>query len=157
MSTRLVKHPKTRGFTQIENGTLRRPDLSFKAKGVLALVLGLKEGSATDAKSLAVYATDGRDAIRSAKRELRELGHLVTIRSQDDAGRWTTVEHYFEVPVDIEPKPGCPASADPASETSALTTEDRLLEDPCNTSTSSGPSPIVAQPVDNFSDLDGLL
>ncbi|WP_336390321.1 replication protein [Prescottella equi] len=43
---------------------------------------------------------EGREAIRSAMRELREAGYMVTERVQDpETGRWSTITTVFEEPI----------------------------------------------------------
>ena len=139
MSTQLKKHPKTRGFTMVENSVLRNRDLSLRAKGLLTLVLGLPDDAVTSAEALADRATDGVHAIRSTKRELTEHGHLFTERVRTERGQWHTIEHWFEIPqVDFSGDPpnpdgptlgGSDTRNDRDSDASDLIEEEPVLEE----------------------------
>lgn len=117
----LHKHPKTRNFTQLENAMLRDERLSFRATGLLAYLLSLPQGSAIDSTTLSGRKREGRDAIRSAYRELEGCGYVERERTQDPGGTWRTLTHVYEEP----PKTGNQASVDRGlgnrtSETQAL-------------------------------------
>ena len=81
-------------FTQIPNHWLRDSRLSFKARGLIALVMSHSQGWSLSVNALAEQNQEGKDAIRSAITELEALGYLT--RSQlNEAGRfgesiWTT-------------------------------------------------------------------
>lgn len=80
-------------FTQIPNVWLRDSRLSFKARGILSLVMSHTQGWSLSIRQLANDSIEGRDAIRSAIKELEDLGYLT--RSQENNGRfgenvWTT-------------------------------------------------------------------
>ena len=81
-------------FTQIPNDWLRDARLSFKARGLLSLVMSHRQGWSLSIASLAEQNQEGRDAIRSAIAELENYGYLT--RSQvNESGRfgesvWTT-------------------------------------------------------------------
>jgi len=80
-------------FTQIPNNWLRDPRLTFKARGLLSLVMSHSRGWSLSVNSLAAQNQEGKDAIRSAILELEKFGYLT--RSQTNDGRfgdtiWTT-------------------------------------------------------------------
>jgi hypothetical protein len=81
-------------FTQIPNEWLRDTRLSFKARGLLALVMSHSRGWSLSINALAEQNQEGKDAIRSAINELERFGYLT--RSQiNEGGRfgesiWTT-------------------------------------------------------------------
>lgn len=80
-------------FTQIPNEWLRDPRLSFKARGLLGLVMSHSQGWSLTINALAAQNQEGKDAIRSAILELEKYGYLS--RSQQNQGRfgdtvWTT-------------------------------------------------------------------
>ena len=81
-------------FTQIPNAWLRDERLSFKARGLMALVMSHSKGWSLSINSLANQNQEGKDAIRSAIIELEKFGYL-TRTQVNDAGRfgesvWTT-------------------------------------------------------------------
>lgn len=81
-------------YTQIPNEWVRDSRLSFKARGLLTLVMSHSRGWSLSINSLAVQNQEGKDAIRSAIYELEKFGYLT--RSQvNEGGRfgeavWTT-------------------------------------------------------------------
>lgn len=96
-------------FTQIPNAWVRDERLSFKARGLLVLILSHTAGWSLSINTLAKQNQEGKDAIRAAIQELETLGYLT--RSQiNEGGRfgesvWTTND-----PSDI------PSSENPTSE-----------------------------------------
>lgn len=96
----LHKHPKTRGYVQIENDVARSPNLSLKAAGLLLHILSLPNGAPIGSRVIAASRPDGRTAILSAFRELREAGHVVQEKVQRPNGQWVTISHVFECPED---------------------------------------------------------
>ena len=81
-------------YTQIPNDWVRDTRLSFKARGLLTLVMSHSSGWSLSINALAEQNQEGKDAIRSAINELETLGYLS--RSQiNEGGRfgeavWTT-------------------------------------------------------------------
>ena len=81
-------------YTQIPNDWVRDTRLSFKARGLLTLVMSHSSGWSLSINALAEQNQEGKDAIRSAINELEALGYLS--RSQiNESGRfgeavWTT-------------------------------------------------------------------
>lgn len=70
-------------FTQIRNGILRDPNISFKAKGLLALLLSNKDGWYSYSETIKRFSTDGDTAIRSALKELEENEYLLRLKYRD--------------------------------------------------------------------------
>ena len=108
-------------FTQIPNQWLRDARLSFKARGMLALLMSHTQGWQLSIASLAEQNREGKDAIRSAIQELEELGYLT--RSQVNEGgkfgesTWTTND-----PADL-PLSGFPPSDNPTPKNNNLKEE----------------------------------
>lgn len=99
MIVRIAKRP--RGFTQIDNRTLRDDRLSLKARGLLAYLLSQPSFYTVRSEDLAgITPKEGRDAIRAALAELEAAGYVRRIRTRNDAGRWSTETHVFERPED---------------------------------------------------------
>lgn len=75
----LVYRSTSTGFTQVPNQLLRNPEVSFKAKGLLALLLSNKDGWESTMQGLLSYTKEGKSAIQSALKELEEWGYLKRI------------------------------------------------------------------------------
>lgn len=127
MST-IVRAPRAaRDFTIVGNAVLRDSRLSYKARGLLCLLLSLPDDWKINSAWLAAMAPDGRDAIQSGLRELETAGYVRRCRRQDEAGRWSTITYVFETPsvdnpvdsavddmgITPSPEPDYPASENP--------------------------------------------
>jgi len=99
----------TENFTILPNHWLRDPNLSLKAIGLLAQVLSHSEGWSMSINSLAKTNNVGKDAIRTAIKELEDAGYLQ--RQQPRNGQtnrfeesvWVTGEPYAEKPLTENP------------------------------------------------------
>jgi hypothetical protein len=87
------------GFAQIANAALRDKRLSFKARGVLAMVLSYTGEWDSPRDWLETMSDkDGRDAIQSALNELTDLGYRKVVKRQKPDGTWITEAHWFHTP-----------------------------------------------------------
>lgn len=73
-------------YAQIPNSWLRDARLSFKARGVLALIMSHRQGWTLSISALASQNREGKDAIRSAVQELEKFGYIR--REQENTGRF---------------------------------------------------------------------
>lgn len=64
-------------YTVISNAAINDARLSFRARGVLVWLLAKPDDWTTSAEALASQATEGRDAVRSAMRELANAGYII--------------------------------------------------------------------------------
>ncbi len=104
----------TSNYTVVRNETIGNKDLSFRARAVLIWLLSKPADWRIRSDAIAAESpSEGRDAIRSAMRELAAHGHLVTERRQNEHGQWITVQTVYEVPVRPEPGPGNPNPGEP--------------------------------------------
>lgn len=71
----ILRHRHPNRFTVLPNDAIRNPQLSFRAVGVLAHLLSLPDGAKVDSATLAGSHREGRDAVRSAYRELEAHGY----------------------------------------------------------------------------------
>jgi hypothetical protein len=95
-------------FTQIPNAWLRDQRLSLRAKGLLGQLLTHSQGWSVSIKSLAQKNGCGRDAIRSAVRELEECGYLTRQQERQAGGEfgetvWFTSEPMTDLPMTEKP------------------------------------------------------
>lgn len=88
-------------FTILSNDVLNDRRLSFRARGVLIWLLSKPVDWRTRSEAIAAQSDrDGRDAIRSAMRELADLGYLVRTKMQDpETGHWSTTSTIYEEPI----------------------------------------------------------
>lgn len=100
-------------FATYSNDVIRDNRLSYKARGILLELLSRPDNWRISADGLAANGIDGRDAILSGLKELRDLGYIVTTRIQDDKGRWTTESVVYDCPKLGFPKSDFPKSDNP--------------------------------------------
>ena len=81
-----------RDFTIIPNRVLRDDALSYRARGVLVYLLSQPPGWLISSARLATDTGEGRDAVRTALRELMRAGYLELNKEQDHRGLWAS--HY---------------------------------------------------------------
>jgi hypothetical protein len=72
----IIRRKLSANFTVLPNEMLRDKRLSFKARGVLAMVLTNREDWNVTAGWLEGQGTEGRDAIRGALGELKKFGYV---------------------------------------------------------------------------------
>ncbi len=104
-------------FTQIPNAWIRDTRLTFKARGILAMLLSHIEGWQLNIATLAYNNIEGKDAIRSAIKELEDLGYLRREQPTQN-GRfqevvWITQDPDFST---ILPVSGFPTTEKPSSD-----------------------------------------
>lgn len=81
----IVKVHKKASYTIMPNGFLRQKDMSYKAKGILAVMLSLPENWDYSIAGLATLSRDGRDSVNAALQELEKLGYLVRTKASDSS------------------------------------------------------------------------
>jgi len=98
-------------FTQIPNDWLRDSNLSFKARGLLALLMSHREGWSLSVNTLAAQNQEGKDAIRSAIEELEKRGYLYRTQS-NEGGKFGEALWITQDPADL-PMAGFPTTDNP--------------------------------------------
>jgi hypothetical protein len=78
---------KKNGFTQISNTMLEDDRLSWRAKGLLCYMLSRPDNWKINKTDLYRKATEGRDAMTNALKELKELGYLHIHRNVGENGQ----------------------------------------------------------------------
>jgi len=87
-------------FTQIPNDWLRDNRLSFKARGILAMLMSHTQGWSLSINTIAKQNQEGKDAIRSAVQELEKYGYLY--RTQvNEGGRFGESIWITQDPADL--------------------------------------------------------
>jgi hypothetical protein len=86
----IVRSAKTCGYAQIDNRALQDERLSWKATGLLAYLLSLPDDWKIKSADLVKRKTEGRDAVRSAMRELEAAGYMRREVGNGEGGRLET-------------------------------------------------------------------
>ena len=108
---------RTNNYTVMSNYHLRDKTISFKAKGLLSMMLSLPENWDYTLAGLARISLEGKDAIRAAVVELEKAGYIHRSQTTDKAGKFGSNEYIIrEYPVSHEPPPEGPSSAQPLPE-----------------------------------------
>ena len=95
-----------RDFTIISNSIIRDDALSYRARGLLVFLLSQPPDWETSSARLALETGEGRDAVRTALRELVNAGYLQLTKEQGHRGHWqaqwivTATPWAFPEPVD---------------------------------------------------------
>lgn len=109
--------PRT-GFTVLPNRTLRDNRLSLKTRAILAIMFSLPEDWDYTAAGLAAICGAGRDAVRSALRELEKFGYLTRVQQHNASGHFSRNEYIVTDEPASEadaPLTGYPATVEPSS------------------------------------------
>ncbi len=104
-------------YTVLSNYHLRDPRLKLGAKGLLSLVLSLPEDWEYSIEGLAALGPEGKDAVRSAIRQLEAAGYITRQRSHDSGGQFSSSVYIIrERPEGAAPLAGFPSLAKPPLE-----------------------------------------
>jgi len=86
-------------YVMLNKTALNDNNLSFKAKGIFAYLMSKPDDWRCQVTDLQNNSVDGRDAIRSGLRELREHGYLIKRAISDEFGKITEWEEIlYETP-----------------------------------------------------------
>jgi predicted ArsR family transcriptional regulator len=105
-------------YVVVPNAIARNTKLSFRARGLLVMLLSLPPDWHVTTDMLAEDNPDSRTAIRAAMAELRESGYVEVHREQDSKGRWRTRLEVFDTrqPDASRPASGATSGNDTSSQ-----------------------------------------
>ena len=107
---------KTGNYTVMSNYHLKDKSISLKAKGLLSQMLSLPDDWDYTLKGLASINKEGKDAIRSAIKELENAGYVYRRQRYDAKGQFSHNEYFvFEYPDKIQKHIIPPLSENPSS------------------------------------------
>lgn len=121
--TVIVRRRVESNFTTLPNELIRDNRLSWKAMGLLVYLLAHPANFRLNLVYLARQRPSGRDATRSALRELEAAGYVRIERSHDSRGRFSTTTWMVSQTPDFRPDPPCsekPHTVNPARENPKL-------------------------------------
>lgn len=98
-----IRIEKGNNFTVFENELLQNPNLSLKAKGLLAYMLSLPDDWDYSISGLATKCKEGKTSIRSAINELMAEGYVTRCLARNDKGMLDGYEYV----VYERPQPSC--------------------------------------------------
>lgn len=85
-------------FVRLDSRAVNDPSLSYRSLGVLTWLLEKPDDWTVRAESIAAAKKEGRDAIRTALRELEAAGYLVRNKYRDGDGVWRSESVIYESP-----------------------------------------------------------
>lgn len=89
----IIRVEKSTNYSVINNDFLRRNDLSWKAKGIMAYLLTLPDDWTIYINELIKHSTDGRAGFYSGWNELKKEGYITRypVREKGKIIRWETI------------------------------------------------------------------
>ena len=123
----IVRAKRKTNFTIIGNTGLKDKRLTLKAKGLLAYMLSLPDDWTFYETELTKHSKDGRDAIRSALRELEGAGYLVRNQEREDSGKFGQKEwKVWDEPLTDKPLTENPPAVNPTADNPTLLSTNEL-------------------------------
>lgn len=89
MAESIIKSGRRKGFTTVFRSVAQDPRISLKARGLFLLMQSLPDNWSYSISGLAAMANTGKDQIRSALKELTDVGYLVKEQAHDSTGKFT--------------------------------------------------------------------
>ena len=106
---------KKSNFTVVSNDILMNNYMSMKATCLLMKMLGKPDNWDYTINGMRTFCTEGRDAIRSALKELEKFGYLERRKVRDSRGRYSDIEYIiYEEPISRSPRSAYPESENPS-------------------------------------------
>lgn len=94
----VIRANKNRDFSIVSNHYIRDKNLSLKAKGLLTVVFTLPDDWDYSTEGLIAICKEGKEAITSVTKELKEFSYLKIIEVRNDKGQFEYVWEFFEKP-----------------------------------------------------------
>lgn len=117
---------KNHSYTVMANHHLRDERLSLKSKGLLSLILSLPDDWRISIEGMTQFSADGKDAIRSAIRELTDTGYITRAQTHSEAGKFSGYDYVVHETPTASPSSGFPTMEKPTTENPTLRNTERL-------------------------------
>ena len=117
---------KNHSYTVMANHHLRDERLSLKSKGLLSLILSLPDDWRISIEGMTQFSADGKDAIRSAIRELTDAGYITRAQTHSEAGTFSGYDYVVHETPAASPSSGFPTMEKPTTENPTLRNTERL-------------------------------
>ena len=120
---------KNHSYTVMANHHLRDERLSLKSKGLLSLILSLPDDWRISIEGMTQFSSDGKDAIRSAIRELTDAGYITRAQTHSEAGTFSGYDYIVHETPAASPSSGFPTMEKPTTENPTQRNTDKLSTD----------------------------
>ena len=117
---------KNHSYTVMANHHLRDERLSLKSKGLLSLILSLPDDWRISIEGMTQFSSDGKDAIRSAIRELTDAGYITRAQTHSEAGTFSGYDYIVHETPAASPSSGFPTMEKPTTENPTLRNTEKL-------------------------------
>lgn len=94
----IMRIKKTKDYTVMANFHLKDKRLSLKAKGLMSLMLMLPDDWEYSLAGLIAQAKEGKTAVMSALKELKEAGYLQVTKAKTETGQFQYIYDVYEQP-----------------------------------------------------------
>lgn len=117
---------KNHSYTVMANHHLRDERLSLKSKGLLSVILSLPDDWRISIEGMTQFSADGKDAIRSAIRELTDTGYITRAQTHSEAGKFSGYDYVVHETPTASPSSGFPTMEKQTTENPTLRNTERL-------------------------------
>lgn len=112
----IITRKRNSNYTTISNVFLRDIRLSCKAKGILAVIMGLPDDWDFSIRGILSITKEGRDAVYSAIKELKDYGYCEVSEQKDNNGKFKGYSYCFSDEALLQPLPENPYPEKPYPE-----------------------------------------
>ncbi|OAE37663.1 hypothetical protein [Agrobacterium tumefaciens] len=129
------------GFTQVPNQLINDNRISFRAKGIWALIESKPDNWVFRESNLVGASTEGRDAFRAAAKELIAFGWLHRFQERNSQGHFVTIYELLYSPLTEKPstvKPSTESQASYKDQDSKTDKSPQSPQGPCGWESNSG-------------------
>lgn len=112
----IITRKRNSNYTTISNVFLRDIRLSCKAKGILAVIMGLPDDWDFSIRGILSITKEGRDAVYSAIKELKDYGYCEVSEQKDNNGKFKWYSYCFSDEALFQPHPEKPHPEKPYTE-----------------------------------------